>query len=154
MIRYNDELSDVKFSDTPPREGISNRLIAARPVTLELPPGSTIRRIDNGDFPGFEIRTRHSALTISIQAFNSGNVDGAWAGEAKRLAEGLVVPGEQAKDLRLMVYTFGFLFDQSRYYRFSRQAKTEAAWFARVRNAFARDFGWEAARKAVLDGAK
>lgn len=154
-ISYNDELSDVKFSDPPPREGISNRLIAARPVTLGLPPGSTIRRrVDISVFPAFEIRTRHSTLTISIQAFNSGNVDGAREGEAKRLAEGLVVPGEQAKDLRLMVYTFEFVFDQNRYYRFSRQAKTEAAWFVRMRNAFARDFGWEAARKAVLDGAK
>jgi hypothetical protein len=126
-----------------------NPLLATSPLDLLLPKGSSVSRID-GKPLSVEIRTRHSILQVRWLGTTCELLRGPLTPDHTKLYEALSLPLHPASNLTLCAYDVEFEFRQGSFRRFSRQAKLESEWFARIRSQFEQDFSWNYLRKIVL----
>jgi hypothetical protein len=130
----------------------SNPLIAADPVHLRLPKGSSISRYEQRPF-SVQIPTRHSLLRMRLAGVTAELLGRPLTPEADRLYKALGIPSGHELNLTMYAYDIDFDFSQSSFRRFSREAKKERQWAARLRDQFARDFSWNYVRARVLGAA-
>jgi hypothetical protein len=128
-----------------------NELIAKRTVSLQLPPGSTLlRKGDNERI--IEIRTPHSFVRIALvrrggSPFQS-TTNPATPAIQKSLRLKSTSPGW------ILAFTVDIETRQVPVRRFSKQAKLEALWLARVHSLFETDFSWDRLRRRLQDAAE
>ena len=122
-----------------------NQLLAARPISLALPPGSTVVRSGTEDRT-IEIKTKHSYIRVRIAL--QGGVPFQ---PADPLGRHIISLLNLANTSSLWVHAFAIELDTGQFPlgRFSKQAKLEATWLNGVQSRLDRDFSWNRLRETL-----
>ncbi len=137
--------ADLEPVTVRPSAEPSNNLLQQGPISLPLPPRSTVRRTASEHSREIQIHTPHSCLTVSLSLRGGGLFDGAMSPAAATLRRRLHLP-----DRTPQMWTAAFMVElessQSAFTRFSKQAKLESAWLERIQAQFDLDFSWDRLR--------
>ncbi len=134
-----------------------NPFLAADPIGLLLPKGSSaVRRNING-LAALELRTPHSRLVFSVGQQSVGELlEGPVSEQAKRIYRSLGLPdgplGSEYSPKGLWFYVFAvdIAMTQSSFTRYSKQAKLESEWQSWIADRFETDFSWSRLRAELV----
>lgn len=127
----------------------TNPFLKARPISLNLPPGSNIIRTKEHPID-MQIVTKHSKIRIRSSGGPWGVLETPFGKVQKRMYEDLGISGKP-EGLGMHGFNIEFEASQVRYKRFSKQAKIEAKWIERLESQIEKDFSWSRIQSLYTD---
>ena len=122
----------------------ANPLVKALPIMISLPKGSSVVRSE-GRRLSFGIRTHHTKLEFRHTGGGMEVLDTPIGNDAERIYSALGLP-KKVQGFRIHGFNLEITATQNPFLRFSKQAKFEAEWIARIQAQFEKDFSWERLR--------
>lgn len=111
---------------------------------IPLPKGSSVVRSDDRRL-SFEVRTRHTTLQFRPTGAGMEVLDTPIGKDAERIYSAIGLP-QKVQGFRMHEFNFEITAKQKLFFRFSKQAKSEAEWINRVLSQLEKDFSWDKLR--------
>lgn len=126
--------------------GLNNKnpLLKALPIMIPLPKGSSVVRSDDRRL-SFEVRTRHTTLQFRPTGGGMEVLDTPIGKDAERIYSAIGLP-QKVQGFRMYGFNFEITAKQKPFFRFSKQAKSEAEWINRILSQLEKDFSWDKLR--------
>lgn len=121
-----------------------NPLLQALPLKVPLPKGSKVIRSDDRRID-FHVITPHTTVFFRHTGGGMETLDQPIGKDAERLYSALGLPCK-VSTLRMLDVNIEITATQAPFTRYSRQAKLEAGWVARMKEQIERDFSWKRLR--------
>ncbi len=133
----------------PPADDLGS-LLQKRPISIPLPPRSTVRLTVQEYERKIQVRTLHSSFILTIGLRGGGIFDGAMSPAANTLRRRLHLP-DRTPHMWMAAFMVELESGQSAFRRFSKQAKEERVWLERLHARFDADFSWDRLRHRLAN---